>query len=147
MIQREAEEVAPSETGGLLLGYEIEEEGWRQMVVQQLTGPGPDAEHSEFGFEPDGPWQREELDRTYRASDGTTTYLGDWHLHPGSGARSPSHRDLKTARLIARHKPARLPQPLTLIAGLDDDEVRTRCYRYLGRKLRRVELELYSGLD
>jgi integrative and conjugative element protein (TIGR02256 family) len=115
-LKREADERAPLETGGLLLGYWSSEFGRDEVLVQRITGPGPEAHHERACFYPDAAWQHRELADVYAASGRITTYLGDWHTHPG-GRATPSGRDRKTARAIATSSAARAAQPLMLILG------------------------------
>lgn len=114
----EAEGAAPHETGGMLLGYIVDEAGEPQAVIEMVIGPGPRAKHERTRFIPDGRWQQAELEEIY-SSPGPTTYVGDWHTHPGGGP-SPSHRDARTASSIARRRRARCPHPLMAI--LTDDK-------------------------
>lgn len=138
----EAARMAPLETGGMLLGYRVGDE----VVVQAITGPGPDAKHHRARFEPDAAWQQQELERVYAESGRITTYLGDWHTHP-AGVPVPSRRDRKTARKVAREKSARAPRPLTAILG---GEMRSaaglRLYEYRGRDFVEVSVEAFSEL-
>jgi integrative and conjugative element protein (TIGR02256 family) len=112
-MEREAREKAPRETGGMLLGYRAGRSDAPELVVETVIGPGPRARHGRTRFDPDGAWQRVELARAYR-SRAATTYLGDWHSHPG-GTAAPSDLDRRTARAIARRRRARAPQPLMAI--------------------------------
>lgn len=136
----EAAAAAPDETGGMLLGYEGLDAP--EPVVTGIVGPGPDAQHSPSGFEPDADWQQGELERVYADSGRITTYLGDWHTHPRGPAR-PSRKDRRTARRIARSKEARAPAPLMLIAGRYDKDWTIVCYRLRRRRLDPVRLRTF----
>ncbi|MHA7146475.1 Mov34/MPN/PAD-1 family protein [Arthrobacter sp. TmT3-37] len=108
----EAAEFAPLETGGVLLG-------WRSpghICVTRIVGPGPGARHHKMSFDPDTKWQAEQIAQLYADSGRRLSYLGDWHTHPGA-TPNPSARDRQTLRTIARHPPARCPQPLMVIIG------------------------------
>jgi integrative and conjugative element protein (TIGR02256 family) len=133
----QAREHAPLETGGMLVGYDGVEP--LEPVVTFVIGPGPMAEHTLDGFVPDGRWQRAELTRIYAESGGVTTYLGDWHSHP-DGAPSPSRKDRRTARRVARSAKARAPRPLTVIAGSIEDEWLIAAYRLVGRAFRPLRI-------
>lgn len=111
---------APLETGGLLLGYWSSASGEEEVLIELIIGPGTHAQHERTRFRPDAPWQRRQLAAAYAASGRITTYLGDWHTHPGS-APAPSRRDRKTARTIAYEADARVPRPLMLILGSGSD--------------------------
>lgn len=118
-ILTETADKSPLETGGMLLGYCGQER--TDVVITEATGPGPNARHRRYTFTPDGRWQQRRLAEAYEASGRVTTFLGDWHSHPG-GQPLPSARDLKTARKVSRHKNARTPYPTTLIVGANDDD-------------------------
>jgi integrative and conjugative element protein (TIGR02256 family) len=117
-ILAEAADRAPLETGGMLVGYRGDDRP--DLVVTAATGPGPRARHRRYTFAPDGRWQQRLLAAMYEESGRVTTYLGDWHSHPG-GQPLPSARDQKTARKVSRRPGARAPHPITLILGVDDD--------------------------
>jgi integrative and conjugative element protein (TIGR02256 family) len=110
-----ANEKYPLETGGVLIGYTGGFEG-ADVVIVSITGPGPNAYHTETRFEPDHEYQTQEIARIYRASKGVNTYLGDWHTHPNSAA-DLSRRDKKTLKHIAGHGPARMARPIMAILG------------------------------
>lgn len=107
----------PRESGGLLLGYRVSED---EAIVSRVLGPGPRAEHRSNGFRPDTAYQDRELERAFEDSRGVTTYLGDWHSHPGQPG-IPSSKDRRTLRRIARTKEASCPLPLMIIVGEDVD--------------------------
>jgi integrative and conjugative element protein (TIGR02256 family) len=142
----EAESRSPLETGGMLLGYVSAAGDHDEMVVQEVLGPGPRSRHVKRRFEPDGDWQQHELARRYEDSGRITTYLGDWHTHPG-GVPAPSRRDEKTARSIARTTSARMPRPLMLILASEPqhdgpDDWKLVVYRWSGTALLAVESEI-----
>jgi integrative and conjugative element protein (TIGR02256 family) len=134
----EARRTEPLESGGVLLGWHDQED--LQLVVASVFGPGPEATHQRTRFSPDGDWQREQIAKTYEASGRTVSYLGDWHSHPG-GSDSPSRRDERTARRIARSRSARARQPLMLILPGKASTWRPAAYRFVTRRLRRIEIE------
>lgn len=111
-FEAEADEYAPCETGGMLIGYAS---GTALVITQTVMG-GPKAVRKRTRFEPDGVWQQRELERIYRYSGQIETYLGDWHSHP-SGTPVPSRLDKKTAIRVARRRAARCKHPVTLILG------------------------------
>jgi integrative and conjugative element protein (TIGR02256 family) len=110
----------PLETGGVLLGWRS---GKHQVVIVQIVGPGPAAEHHPRSFRPDAAWQQERISEVYRDSDRRITYLGDWHTHP-NGISALSLRDVSTLRRIARHADARAPRPVMAVLGGGDTEWR-----------------------
>lgn len=111
-IADEAGRHGVQETGGMLLGYWSDD----TVVVTACIESGPRAERGALWFEPDQEWQTARLAEVYQASGRTTTYLGDWHSHPG-GAPYPSWRDRRTLRAVRRSPGARAPRPLMLIVG------------------------------
>lgn len=124
------------ETGGILMGYTVDED----TVVTEVVGPGPRSSSGRRHFKPDANWQAAEVARIYADSGRTMTYLGDWHSHPNS-LPFPSMLDLWTARQIASSPDARNPNPLILIVG---GGIHSRwlgkCYRYDEGELKECEL-------
>jgi len=104
--------MAPLETGGVLMGYVQGSEA----VITNWIAAGPQARHSRSYFEPDYEFQEDEISRIYRASGRVTTYLGDWHSHPG-GTLALSRTDRRTLRRISNHSKARAKQPLMMIVA------------------------------
>ncbi|WP_224278699.1 Mov34/MPN/PAD-1 family protein [Nocardioides lacusdianchii] len=84
-IAHEAGEHEPLEAGGMLLGY------WSgdDVVVTSCIASGPRTKRGTTWLVPDQEWQMARLGEVYEASGRLTTYLGDWHTHPG-GAPYPS---------------------------------------------------------
>ncbi len=110
----EADRTFPMETGGVLLGWRA---STTEVIITDLVGPGPGAEHHRVWFRPDADWQQEQIDARYAHSGRTVTYLGDWHTHP-NGSPVLSRKDLRTLRRISRHADARIPQPvMAVVAG------------------------------
>lgn len=140
LIEDQACEWAPLETGGMLVGYELADEDC--TVVVDAIDAGPRAKRRPTGFEPDGSWQQAELERTYVASGRTTTYIGDWHSHPAGLAR-PSWRDHQTARSVSRHREARARHPLMVITTRFQDDWQTGAFRLAWLRLHRTRVVLY----
>jgi integrative and conjugative element protein (TIGR02256 family) len=131
------------ETGGMLIGYEGADRP-DEVVVTGLIGPGPQAKHREYGFNPDGRWQRQQLARLYAESGRVATFIGDWHSHP-HGLPLPSETDVETAAKTAANARARAPRPLTLIVGRDDDDWVAAGFRYLDGDLRPARLRVFDA--
>ncbi len=110
-LEREADRAFPDETGGLLLGYRAAQ---GDVIVTQMTGPGPQALHRPKSFVPDAPWQAANLAQRYADSGGYLEYLGDWHTHP-DGQAVLSRPDRRTLYRIAAHVAARCPDPVMII--------------------------------
>lgn len=135
---------APLEVGGVLAGY------WNEgvAVITDFVGPGDDAQHARYQFVPDDEYHAAEIARLYRASNGTTTYLGDWHTHP-SGVARPSPLDKRTLRHIARAPEARCPEPLMILLAGENATWSTQTFtlgperRFLPRKVVPASLRVF----
>lgn len=134
-LQAQADQHRPLETGGMLLGWRVENE----LVITEAIGAGPGARRARDSFEADGPWQEGRLLEVYERSGRTVIYLGDWHSHPRGPAR-PSRRDRETAAVVAGWEAARTPEPLTLIIGRRSRRWRMRCFIYVCGQMRRARL-------
>jgi len=113
----------PLETGGALIGYWASSD---EAVITCIVGPGPAAEHELTAFTPDHGFHQNEIDRIYRATGRTETYLGDWHTHPRNGA-CLSDKDIRTLKKIAHHQPSRLAHPLMAVLALEKAELVVWC--------------------
>ena len=145
-MKANADEKAPKETGGILFGYWIDRFG--EVVVSEIIGPGPDAEHERSHFRPDADYQESELARLYEEYGRLHTYLGDWHTHPIGGAYL-SRKDRRTLRNIARYEPARAPFPIMAVMARERIDWTVLAWRWPGRGPRwpsypRFEVELYG---
>lgn len=142
-VAGQAQQFAPLETGGILLGYvprARRPDAASDVVVVDAIGPGPRARHDRRWFVPDHDWQLAELAERYERSGHIAGYVGDWHSHP-DGTALPSRQDLRTMRRIARHAPARLDQPTMLIVSTgrgDAGPAGLRAWRWAPRPLFRM---------
>ena len=142
----EAGRTFPLETGGILMGY------WtrplREVVVTVAIGPGPNAVHERLSFAPDHEFQCAQIADTYRSTNRTETYLGDWHAHPfGSGSLSRS--DQNTLGRIARTRTARLKHPLMLVLAGEPAgwEIAIWCYHSMAGlwgRAAKMDIKLYG---
>lgn len=107
----EASRYYPLESGGTFMGYV--NDGW--AVVEALIPAGPKAHRSRHGFAPDQGWQLAQIAECYERSDRRTTYLGDWHSHPGATSGILSRRDHRALRRIVDAPDARCPQPIMTV--------------------------------
>lgn len=64
------------------------------IVVTDVIGPGPNAEHGLFHFIPDYSFHISESSRIYNSSNRVSFYLGDWQSHLNSSSY---------VRLIEKH--------------------------------------------
>lgn len=87
----------PLETGGLLLGYWADN---GEPVINSIIGPGPNAKHALYTFEPDYDFHDIEIDKIYDDKSNRNYYLGDWHCHPYPGLVDLSAIDIETVNKI-----------------------------------------------
>lgn len=108
-IVTEAEKQLPRETGGILMGHW---EGSR-VVVEDVSGPGPQAEHQSSGFRRDGDYCQQFLDRVVNESEGRLDYLGEWHSHPLPSG--PSALDVRAMQWVSKNERYAAPRPILLL--------------------------------
>ena len=109
-MQREADRTFPLETGGVLIGYWADSQ--TDVVVVDVVGPGPAAQHTPATFLPDAAHHEKVVAQAYKRSDRRHVYLGDWHSHPLPGHDALSRRDRQTLHHIGRAAAARMPTPI-----------------------------------
>jgi len=141
---READRIAPNETGGILIGY------WAspspQVVITVAVGPGLLAIHERERFVPDGAYHEQVVCQRYTTSGRIEVYLGDWHTHPEGEARL-SVTDHRTLAAIARHADARLAHPImAVLNGGNDESWHLSLWRYerCPRVVAPLAIRLYS---
>jgi integrative and conjugative element protein (TIGR02256 family) len=127
---REAARAFPSETGGVLMGYQVEIE----TVVSDVIGPGPNAQHSRTAYMPDHEYQELEVARVYQESGRRTTYVGDWHTHP-NGRLYLSRTDSTTLKSISAHSPARVRRPVMAIVAGKTGDWRIGAWQWMPRQI------------
>jgi len=123
-IIEDSQSFLPLETGGMLIGYK---DIFGNLVITILIDGGPDAIRLEDSFIPDGKFQQEKLEEFFHQSRGVLTYLGDWHSHPYSYPYM-SNLDLKTIKKIAKYKSSKTPNPIFIIIGTSESEI--KCWMY-----------------
>lgn len=126
-MEEEANGALPLETGGVLLGYWSEDRS--EVVIMDVTGPGPNAVHSKTEFIPDDEYQDRMIDEIYARSGRQHTYLGDWHTHP-FGEESLSYKDRRTLRRIAMLGGTGGPAPLMVVLACSEQHWRLAAWRY-----------------
>lgn len=124
-MKAEAESWYPLETGGVLMGYRPQDS--EDVVVTTFIGPGVNAVHKRFRFEPDTEWQIGRIQAIYEATSRTHTYLGEWHTHP-KGSTSLSILDRRTLGKIASARETRAPTPIMAIMAGQPDEWKIGAY-------------------
>lgn len=102
----------PLESGGVLMGRR---HGGSYWTVDHVIGPGPNAHHSPTRFSPDLAWQHERIAERFYCTGGMSTYLGDWHSHPGMRHGRMSRIDKRALREIIDSEAAQCPEPLMMI--------------------------------
>lgn len=75
----QAEPLTP-EAGGILLGRHLFD--CAHIVVDEVTTPQKGDRQKRFSFFRSRKPHQQQIDRAWRASNGTCTYLGEWHTHP-----------------------------------------------------------------
>lgn len=118
-IVKLAAQEAPRETGGVLMGYWTSDGS--DVVITHVVGPGAGALHTPTRFVPDQDAHLRQIAAIYFQSDRVSTYLGDWHSHPG-GRGLLSASDRRTLRRIASTPTARIECPLMGIVAGDEEE-------------------------
>ena len=108
-IVAEAEKQLPKESGGILIGR------WEEarVVLEDVSGPGPQAEHQSSGFRRDGDYCQQFLDRVVDESEGRLDYLGEWHSHPLPSG--PSALDVQAMQWVSRNERYANPRPILLL--------------------------------
>lgn len=109
----EATRTFPLETGGVFMGERVTQDRWQ---VDHVIGPGPGALHERHRFTPDPEWQHERIAERFLATGGRSTYLGDWHSHPGAHHGRLSFVDRCAARTILRSAESQCDRLLMVIA-------------------------------
>lgn len=135
-MTREAQEKYPLETGGVLVGYWLED--GRDVVVTAISGPGPKAIHAEWEFTPDYIFHDEFVAATYARSGRRYVYLGDWHTHPDGGTKL-SPVDKSTLRGISRSPHARIVTPVMAIVASDAGDWQASFWNYRPGAWRRMK--------
>ena len=124
-VKKESKRTYPYETGGVFMGYWVKPS--QEVVINGVIGPGPNAKHRLFHFEPDYEWQERAIANIYIESGRYATYLGDWHSHP-KGSTKLSIKDHITLWQIGHFENARISTPVMGIFAGRKDEFRI-CYQ------------------
>lgn len=138
-----AEKSKKAETGGLLLGQELQHDTGRAWVIDKITGPGRLARRRENGFSPDIKYYRKVRNRYP-----DLMYVGEWHKHPDDCPTWSLH-DLEQARQILRNEGRfEILCPICCASECLDGVTRLtiRCF-YLNRDLPSFVPLSYSVID
>jgi integrative and conjugative element protein (TIGR02256 family) len=104
----------PMETGGVLLGYRVDE----QLVVTAMITGGSEGLRTRTSYRPDLDWQNARIAEHYERSGRRDEYLGDWHSHPDTETAYLSSDDRAVLKKIIRTPQARCPSPVMgVLAG------------------------------
>lgn len=136
MLQ-EANKFYPLETGGVLGGYKTKDQ---VGVITNLFRSGPSAEHNLKSYIPDYVWDEKKIARLYTESRGQSTYMGDWHTHPKTGAYL-SKRDELTLGTIAISPQARLASPYMIILATQPFEL--KAWQWVRSNPKEMEIFLF----
>lgn len=145
---REIDATFPQESGGVLMG---QQQGQSAIYIDEIVGPGPNARHRRYSFEPDLEWQRARIAERYTRTEGKSTYLGDWHSHPEAGHGGLSDTDHRALKTIIRAPEAQCPKPLMVIFwgapdawSLSAWQARLRQRRFFGASLEVLPLKVHT---
>jgi integrative and conjugative element protein (TIGR02256 family) len=105
------------ETGGILLGFDADEQG--EALALEAGGPGPNAERRADFFQRDLEHAQQLADAAYDRR--CARWIGEWHTHP-RGFLTPSRRDLRTYRSFLRDPELHFANFLALIVSARDAE-------------------------
>ncbi len=130
----EANKKFPKETGGSLMGYFSRK---KTVVVTDLVGPGPKAQHNRYSFIPDYKFQEKQIAQIYDESNRFHTYLGDWHTHPG-GSATLSGTDARALENIADYPKARAPLPIMVLLAGGPDPWNTKAWQLRSKSLLKI---------
>jgi integrative and conjugative element protein (TIGR02256 family) len=123
-------------------------------LVDFALGPGPMAKHERYRFSPDLDWQHARIADQFRASNGRSTYLGDWHSHPRASGGGLSALDIGALKTIIAAPEAMCSEPLMMILWGGEPEwaasawcARRMRRRFIGHRfdLRACSVSVISG--
>jgi len=109
------------EAGGVLLGRHILETG--DIIVDLITEPMPSDRQGRFRFFRARRPHQAAIDRAWRASGGTYTYLGEWHTHPEQLLLEFKREHEQRIRLLTESREDAQTHVLLLQAPIDGHDV------------------------
>ncbi|WP_404457582.1 Mov34/MPN/PAD-1 family protein [Sutcliffiella horikoshii] len=127
-VKRTGNEV---ETGGILMGYYTVKD---EVVITHCSGPGPKAKQRKYSVTLDSAFAQTFVDEIYSQTNGTITYIGDWHSHT-SNDLTPSRTDKKEMNKIVKNKASRLDTPIMLIGCYDEQQLFMKSFYYKAKKV------------
>ncbi|MBO8163900.1 MAG: Mov34/MPN/PAD-1 family protein [Brevibacillus sp.] len=102
------------ETGGVLMGYPINDQDW---AITYASGPGPRALQMKHAVMFDDHYLGQVIRKVKRKTLGRVHYIGDWHSHTVRRL-SPSRVDRQTVFMKAYQEKYASTSPLMLIVGI-----------------------------
>jgi integrative and conjugative element protein (TIGR02256 family) len=135
----EAELFRLKETGGVLIGYRVDNE----FVITDNTGPGPNAKHELFNFARDIEYCNDKIEEIFEQSNGVLNYLGEWHTHP-FGKPIPSLQDNKSMLGISETDSYQNDCPILIIVRKKGNEISIGTFIYQNRKRKKIDYVLYE---
>ncbi len=131
-ITGHAQSMPNLETGGILIGYEVDP---KTVSITRVSPPGPGAVHRRYFFSRDTRFLQRYLDQFHDQSGGREDYVGEWHVHPGLDA-PPSYVDRRALWRIARRNNYAPTNPVLLIVEEAPPERRLRVYGFVAKPKR-----------
>lgn len=132
-IERAVRKNPALETGGIMMGYAINEKDW---LITYASEPGPKAIHAPLSIQFDDEYLRKLAKRLSRRN--RWKYIGDWHSHT-IRRLSPSRADRNTVSVKAAKAKYASSSPIMLIVGLGKrQQIQARGYILAG-SLREVQ--------
>jgi integrative and conjugative element protein (TIGR02256 family) len=122
-----ASSIADRETGGILLGYPVDE---TTLTVTRASPPGPRAIRHRFAFSRDTRFLQRHLDTIHDRSEGREDYIGEWHVHHAFNA-PPSRIDRRSLWRIARRENYATENPILIIVEQTPTRRRYRAYGFV----------------
>lgn len=105
-----------TEAGGLLVGRLLL--GGYDVVIDEITEPGPLDERTTHGFHRVDPGHQIALDRAWHNSHGTAVFLGSWHTHPEAHP-TPSTVDIEDWTKTVREAPPNCPCFFIIVGNVE----------------------------
>jgi integrative and conjugative element protein (TIGR02256 family) len=124
-LEGQAQASPNRETGGIIAGSGLAEDG--TATVLKASDGGPGALHRRRFFSRDTSYCQRLVDGWALDSGGTIDYLGEWHKHLEDDP-TPSRQDVTTLREIARSPDYHVRLPLLLIIGRDNLRTSLRAF-------------------
>lgn len=124
-IERAVRKNRQIETGGILMGYQMNEQDW---MITYASEPGPNAVQQTHSVFFDEHYLKNLISRLSKRGAGRWKYIGDWHSHTVKRL-SPSKVDKHTVVEKASQAKYASNSPIMLIVGIrKGDSLQGRAY-------------------